>query len=504
MAKKQKFYITTSIMYANADPHLGFAMELIQADVLARHHRLKGDDTFFLTGIDEHGKKVFEAAQKAGIKPKKIVDEKSKKLKELADKLNISNDFFIRTTDKKLHWPAVKKLWEILEKKGDIYKKEYQGLYCVGCEAFKISRELADGKCPIHLKEPEVVKEENYFFKISKYLPKVQKLLEKNKIKIYPESRKLESVNMIKDGMDDISVSRPTSQVSWGIPVPGDKSQSIYVWIDALPNYISAIDYAKNGAKLKKYWPADTHLIGKDILKFHTIIWPAVLLSAGLDLPKNVLVHGFITHNGHKMSKSLGNVVDPFVLIEKYGQDAFRYYFLSEASMFADIDFTEGKFAAKYNSDLASGLGNLANRILNIAKKNESLLKNLVIDYDKNSLKGVHKKVWKDYLRHIENYELNGALGTIWQFITYNNQLVEAEKLWELPKTDAEKFRKCIAEFIENIVFIGWMLQPFLPETSDKIFLLLNLKKNNKQSWRKQKIKIGEIKPLFPRIGSSF
>lgn len=482
MLKKNKFYITTSIMYANADPHLGFAMELIQADVLARYHRLKGDDVFFLTGVDEHGKKIFESAQKAGVEPKKFVDEKSKKLKELADKLNISNDFFIRTTDKKLHWPAVKKIWEILEKKSDIYKKEYQGLYCVGCESFKISRELVDGKCPVHLKEPEIVKEENYFFKISKYLPKVQKLLEKNKIKIYPESRKTESLNMIKDGMEDISVSRPISQVSWGIPVPGDKSQSVYVWIDALLNYISALDYAKNGTKFKKYWPADIHLIGKDILKFHAIIWPAALLSAGLDLPKNILVHGFISHNGHKMSKSLGNVVDPFGLIEKYGQDAFRYYFLSEASMFADMDFTEGKFAAKYNSDLANGLGNMVNRILSIVKKYPDFD---ITDQKCGGNEQICGQVKNKYEKHLDKYELDDALKTVWEIIDRNNQIVEKIKLWELPKTNQTQFKKAASNLVGNIYLVAQMLQPFLPETSDKIL---------------EMIKSGEIKLLFPRI----
>lgn len=482
MSKKSKFYITTSIMYANADPHIGFAMELLQADVLARYHRLKGDDTFFLTGVDEHGKKIFESAQKAELEPKKFVDEKSKKLKELTDKLNISNDFFIRTTDKKKHWPTVKKIWEILEKKGDIYKKEYQGLYCVGCESFKISRELVEGKCPIHLKEPEIVKEENYFFKISKYLPKVQKLLEKNKIKIYPESRKTESLNMIKDGMEDISVSRPTSQVSWGIPVPGDKSQSVYVWIDALSNYISALDYAKNGVKFKKYWPADIHIVGKDIMKFHTIIWPAILLSAGLDLPKNILVHGFITHSGHKMSKSLGNVVDPFELIEKYGQDALRYYFLSESSMFADMDFTEGKFAAKYNSDLANGLGNMVNRILSIVKKYPDLD---ILGQKCGGNEQICKQIKNEYTKHFDRYELDGALKTIWELVDRNNQIVEKIKLWELPKTNPMQFQKAASNLIGNISLVAQLLQPFLPETSDKIL---------------EMIKSGEIKPLFPRI----
>lgn len=508
MSKQKKFYITTSIMYVNSDPHLGFAWELVQADVLARYKRLKGDKVFFVTGADEHGKKIYETAQNIDIDTQKFVDEKSQRVKDLAKALDVSNDFFIRTTDKKYHKPSVEKIWKILEKKGDIYRKEYEGLYCLGCEAFKNTRELVDGKCPYHLKELEIIKEENYFFRLSKYLKKVQKIIELGKIKIYPDGRRQEVLNMIKEGIDDLSVSRPVSQVPWGIPVPqideveprqNEPRQNIYVWFEALINYISAVEYAQNNKKYKTYWPADAHLIGKDILKFHGIIWPAILIAAGLKLPKIILVHGFVISGGAKMSKSLGNVVDPFWLIEKYGADAFRYFFLSEASMFSDIDYTEQKFMAKYNADLSHGLGNLVNRILSIAKKNTFLIRGLTIDEHDNS-KGIHKKNWKDYSRLIEKYELEKALNIIWQFITHNNQLVEATKLWELPKTDAKKFREDISDFIENIVYIAWMIQPFMPETSDRIFKMIGIKKSDKKPWKKQKIKIGEIKPLFPRV----
>lgn len=496
---KKKFYITTSIMYANADPHLGFAWELVQADVLARYHRLNGDDVFFLTGADEHGKKIYESAKSADMDVQRFVDEKSQKIKDLTKVLNISNNFFIRTTDKKIHKPSVEKIWKILEKRGDIYKKEYEGFYCIGCEAFKVSRELIDGKCPHHLREPEIIKEENYFFRLSKYIDKVKKIIYKNRIKIYPDGRKQEALNMIKEGIGDLSVSRPKSEVPWGILVPDDDSQNIYVWFEALLNYVSAVDYAKNGKNFKRFWPADIHIIGKDIVKFHAIIWPAILLAIGIDLPKSVLAHGFITNNGQKMSKSLGNVVDPFFVIEKYGADAFRYFFLSEASIFPDIDYTEQKFMTRYNSDLSHGLGNLVNRILNIAQKNKNLIKNLTID-EHNSSKGIHKKNWKDYSCHIENYEFEKAIDVIWQFIAHNNKLVEVEKLWELPKTDEKKFRESIFDFMENLAYIAWMLQPFMPETSDKIFKMIGIKKGNKKPWKKQKIKIGEIKPLFPRI----
>lgn len=509
MAKKQKFYITTSIMYVNSDPHLGFAWELVQADVLARYRRLKGDKTFFLTGADEHGKKIYETAQNLGIDTQKFVDEKSQRIKDLALALDVTNDFFIRTTDKKNHRPSVEKIWKLLEKNGDIYKKEYEGLYCLGCEAFKTERELQDGKCPIHMREPEIIKEENYFFKLSNYLKSVKKIIETGKIKIHPEGRKYEVLNMIKEGIDDLSVSRPKSEVPWGIPVPSDDSQNIYVWFEALLNYISALEYSKSGAKsasgrtrFKTFWPADVHLIGKDILKFHTIIWPAILFAAGLRLPKTVLVHGFITSGGVKMSKSLGNVVDPFGVIEKYGSDAFRYYFLSESSIFSDPDYTEQKFMARYNSDLSHGLGNLVNRILNIAKKNEFLLKGLAVDSDGIEKNKFRKRIWKDYVNNLEKYDLDKSLEVIWQFITHNNQMVETVKLWELPKTDAKEFKNHISEFIENLVFIAWMIQPFMPQSSDKIFKMIGLKKTDRKSWKSQKVKIGEIKPLFPKIES--
>lgn len=504
-----KFYITTSIMYVNSDPHLGFAMELAQADVLARWHRLGGDEVFFLTGADEHGKKISEAARKAGVEAQQFVDEKSKRIKDLAKELNISNDFFIRTTDKKNHWPTVERVWGILKEKGDIYEKDYEGRYCVGCEAFLSDRELIDGKCEVHLKEPEIIKEENYFFKLSKYLPDVQSILKENKIKIYPNSRKQEALNMIKDGIGDLSVSRPVDQVSWGMPVPGDDSQNIYVWFEALLNYISALDYAKNGKEFEKYWPADVHLIGKDIFKFHVIIWPAILLATGIELPKTILVHDFITVDGRKMSKSLGNVVSPSDVISKYGSDAFRYFFLGSASLFSEIDFTEEKFSAKYTADLSNGLGNLVSRILNIAKKNEDLLGEIIVGDDSGIIK---PEIWKKYAEHIENYEFEKALSIVWGLVASIDKHIEDIRLWELPKQENshKDFKKYITEHINNLFLIAEMIEPFMPETSEKIFFMIGIKKIDKKSYFpvgisaksaiKQKIKIGEIKPLFPRI----
>ncbi|PJB98939.1 MAG: methionine--tRNA ligase, partial [Candidatus Nealsonbacteria bacterium CG_4_9_14_0_8_um_filter_36_17] len=366
MTKNKKFYITTSIAYTNTPPHIGYALELIQADVLARYHRILGKKVFFLTGTDEHGQKVVKAAEEAEKEPKEFTDKITARFKLLTKVLNLSNTDFIRTTDEKRHWPVAREVWLKLKENGDIYKKNYKGLYCVGCEAFITKKDLINGKCKIHQKEPEVVEEENYFFRLSKYSKQIKEIIKKDNVKIIPEERKNEMLNFVSQGLEDVSFSRPRKDLKWGIPVPDDNSQTIYVWADALINYISALDYP-NGENFKKYWPADVHCLGKDILRFHSTIWLGMLLSLGLELPKNIFVHGFITSNGQKMSKSLGNVIDPFELVKKYGTDAVRYFLLREITPTEDGDFTYEKFEARYNSDLASGLGNLVARVLTLA-----------------------------------------------------------------------------------------------------------------------------------------
>ena len=384
----KKFYIATSIAYTNALPHVGFALELVQADVLARYHRDLGDDTFFLTGTDEHGRKVAEAAEKLGKTPKDFTDELSDKFRGLTKALNVSNDDFIRTTDRTRHWPAVKDFWLELKEKGDIYKKKYQGLYCVGCEAFITKKDLKDGKCGIHQKEPEVVEEENYFFRLSKYSKEIERIIKTDKIRIIPPARGNEMLAFMRQGLEDVSFSRPSKDLSWGIPVPGDETQTIYVWADALINYFS-------GAPGR--WPADLHCVGKDIFKFHSLIWPGMLLSLGLPLPKAILVHGFITVAGQKMSKSLGNVVDPFELIEKYGADAARYFLLREIPPTEDGDFTIGKFEQRYNADLASGLGNLVARGITLSSKFQIPNKFQIQIYKKLSIRlgRIAKRHWR-------------------------------------------------------------------------------------------------------------
>jgi len=325
---KIKFYITTAIIYTNAKPHIGFALEITQADVITRFHRLKGDDVFFLTGSDEHGIKNMRAAKSAGISPQTFVDENTAAAIELTKRLNISNDDYIRTTDNERHWPTAQDIWKKLVKSGDIYKKKYQGKYCAGCETFVKESDLIDGKCPIHDKEPEIIEEENYFFKLSKYQKQLTKILESDEYQIVPNSKKNEMLSFIRQGLDDVSFSRPKKILPWGIPVPDDDTHVMYVWCDALTNYLSGIGYTTDKKKFKKYWPADIHLIGKDIMRFHALFWPAMLLSADIPLPKKLLVHSFITSQGKKMSKSLGNVIEPFSQIDKYGTDSVRSHLM--------------------------------------------------------------------------------------------------------------------------------------------------------------------------------
>jgi methionyl-tRNA synthetase len=453
----KKFYITTSIPYTNAPPHIGFALEAVQADVLARYHKALGEEVFFLTGTDEHGIKTLRVARELGKEPIEYADEISEKFKELTKALNISNDDFIRTTDEVRHKPSVEKLWNKLNESGDIYKKKYQGYYCPGCEAFKTEKEIVDGKCIIHLKELELIEEENYFFKLSKYTEQIEKKIKSGQLEIIPEGKKNETLSMLKQGMEDVSFSR-TKDKYWGFEVPGDAEQVMYVWCDALPNYISAIGYDQETEQFKKLWPADIHCIGKDIMKFHTIFWPAMLLSAKLELPKSIFIHGFINVDGQKMSKSLGNVIDPFELIEKYGVDAVRYYLLREIVSTEDGDFTYEKFEQRYNSDLAGGIGNLVARTLGISSKIE-----LTELSPSGKITEEVKKIRKAYEASLIGFKFNEALSTIWELISFCDKYINEEKLWET------KDQQVINDLFFIIKEIGILLEPFLPETAGKI-----------------------------------
>ncbi|MCK4918904.1 MAG: methionine--tRNA ligase [Candidatus Pacebacteria bacterium] len=544
ISKQEKFYITTSIAYANAAPHIGYALEVVQADALARYHRLQDDDVFFLSGTDENGTKIKKTAEEKGMETQDFVDQNSEKFKELLEKLNVSNNDFIRTTDKKRHHPAVQKIWEKLVASGDIYKDSYEGYYCVGCEAYLTEKDLTDGKCPNHQKEPEKIKEENYFFRLSKYGKEIQEKIENDEFEILPKSRKNEILNVIKSGLRNISFSRPKSVLDWGVPVPGDENQTMYVWCDALTNYISALSYGCHsepveGSLFQKYWPADIHVIGKDILRFHAAIWPAMLLSAGLPLPKKLLVHGFITSDGQKISKSLGNVIDPLEVAEKYGVDALRYYLLKEIPSGGDGDFSFARFEEVYKSDLQNGLGNLVSRTLTLAEKYfNNKVPNIDIKktgqaetYSKNNENRTFssnriglKKVWESIENNIDEFKLDKVLGLIVSFgdikkedingvIPKLNNYIDYSQPWKLIKEDKEKTAIVVYNLLESLRQIAWMIRPFLPKTSDKIFAQLfadekereiELQKTLKeaQSWgglkSGTKIKKGEI--MFPRL----
>jgi len=483
--RNKKFYITTSIPYTNAFPHIGFALEIVQADVLARYHRFQKNDTFFLTGTDEHGIKIARAAKAAGKEPKEFTDEIVGRFVDLTKALNISNDDFIRTTDEIRHLPAVQKVWKQLEENGDIYKKNYRGFYCTGCEAFIPEKDLIDGKCPIHKKDLELVEEENYFFKLTKYTKEVKKLINTDKLKIIPESRKKETLSMLSQGMEDVSFSR-TKDKYWGFAVPGDPSQIIYVWCDALPNYISAIGYHGETKQFKRFWPADVHCIGKDIMKFHTIFWPAMLLSLGLELPKTIFVHGFVTVDSQKMSKSVGNVIDPFGLIDKYGADAVRYYLLREILPTEDGDFTYQKFEERYNSDLVSGVGNLLARVLALAEKME--IKGLRTE---PKIAKEIEKTEESFKVSIDNFKFSDALRAVWDLIGFCDKYIDKNKPWET------KDPQVMYNLLICLAHISQLLVPFLPDTAEKISQQIGPddlgKKNVKFS-----VKRGDL--LFKRI----
>ena len=477
-----KFYITTSIAYTNAPPHIGFALELIQADVLARYHRLLGDDVYFLTGTDENGIKNQKSALKLSIAPQRFVNQNTAQVEKLTKILSISNNDFIRTTDKTRHWPAVRKIWQRLEKNGDIYKKEYEGLYCSGCEAFVTKKDLdSQGRCRLHKKKPEKIREENYFFRLSKYGEYIENIIKTGELKIIPEIRKRELLSFIKKGIQDVSFSRPASSLSWGIPVPNDPSQTIYVWADALTNYISALGYADDSIKFQKYWPADIHLIGKDITRFHALIWPAMLLSAKLPLPKEILVHGFISVNGQKMSKSLGNIVSPFAVSEKYPADALRYYLLSEIPSQGDGNFSWETFAARYKADLVSGLGNLVARTLKMAEKYcQSQVPSIKKKPESHSLfqePSIYnwQKAQKNISQYIADYQFHKAVASLWQFVAEMNRYIDKTQPWKMAKESLrEKLDWTIYGLLDALYYSEQWLALFLPETSTKIKQIFN------------------------------
>ncbi len=496
-----KFYITTAIAYVNAKPHIGFALELLQADVLARYNRLLGKDVFYLTGTDEHGAKIVRAAEAKKKDIKEFTDEIAEEFKKLTKVLNVSNDDFIRTSEQERHWPSVQKIWKKMEENGDLYKKDYIGYYCVGHEAFMKKSDLKDGFCPDHGAEPEVIKEENWFFKLTKYTGVIKEKVKSGEFRIIPETRKNEILRLLDDA-EDVSFSRPSEDLKWGVPVPNDPTQTMYVWADALSNYVSALDYANEGELYQKFWPADVHLIGKDITRFHAIFWPAILLSAGLPLPKSLYVHGFITADGQKMSKTLGNVIDPFDLVDKYGVDVVRYFLLREIPSGDDGDFSHNKLKRRYNADLANTYGNLVSRTLTLI--DNSLNGELIYEEDivDKEIRGRIDELVNKYHDQIGNFMLHDATASAFRLLDIANAYIDDKKPWALVKEDAAGFLAVMTTVTKLILTASWLLYPFIPETTEKVFKLFGSKdKLPPDGLDERKLKIQpEREVLFPKI----
>ncbi len=472
-----KFYITTAIDYVNDTIHIGHAFQKVIADVLARYNRIKlgKDNIFFLTGTDEYGQKAEKAAKKAGVSVKKFVDEISKSDQKEQDSLNISYNRFIRTTDPD-HIKAVQEIWQRIDKSGDIYIGEYTGIYCEGCEAYYAKEDLVNEKCPFHpTLEIKQVTEKNYFFKWSKYSQFLIEHIKSHPEFIIPETRKNEMLEFAKH-IKDIPISR--TNFKWGIPVPNNPEQVIYVWFDALINYLTGIGLLENPQKFEKFWPADVHILGKDNVRWHALLWPAMLKSAGIKLPKTILVNSFLNLNGQKISKSTGNIIRPSDWVAKFGVDSVRYYLLRYTNTTEDSDISEEKLKIAYNADLANGLGNFVSRVLTLAEKSE------IAPLPENFETAV-KEAEKNIEKLIDEFKFNNALGAIWQLISLGDKYIDDKKPWILPP-DSKEFKEIINSLIFLISEIGRLLSPFLPETSEKIGEQINpstkLRARNKKS----------------------
>ncbi len=500
-----KFYITTAIPYVNAPPHIGHALEFVQADTIARYYKLKGYDTFLVTGADENSLKNIQKAAEQNIGTRELCDRNSALLKDFSERIGLSYNAFIRSSDKEIHWAGTRKLWNMCFDAGDIYKKTYKGLYCVGCEAFYTETELVDGLCPDHLKSPKIVNEENYFFRLSRYEEKLKELIESGKLKITPITKKNEIMAFIDQGLEDFSISRPNERSKgWGIPVPNDEFQTIYVWFDALTVYLTGIGFGRDNNQFNRFWPADMHVIGKGVSRFHAVYWPAILMSAGLETPKEIMIHGYVTSDGHKMSKSLGNVVDPVQMIEKYGKTPIRYYLLKNIPTFGDGDFSEEGLINTINNELVGNLGNFIYRTMTFIYKNYGGIVEAdgLEENDKKLMEKVDT-ISRDVEIDILKSKLSNGLVKIMSLSALGNKYIQDNKPWELLKNDKTKCQKTLFVSASICRTLSILLYPFLPDMAERLSKLLNITINSFSDAKtilQNTIKINKPEILFQKI----
>lgn len=513
MTGAKTYFVTTAIDYVNSPPHIGTAYEKICADVIARFKRLEGEPVFFLMGNDEHSINVKREAQARGLEPHAYCDQMADQFRQIWKSLGISYDAFIRTTEER-HAEAVSKLFQRIYENGDIYPSKYSGLYCESCEAFYREKDLDDGKCPQHGSEPKWIEEDNYFFALSRYTEKILKIIEEKRLLILPEIRKNEIMNILHGGLEDISISR--SSFDWGIPLPIQPDHVIYVWFDALINYISAIGFGWDEDLFPQFWPADMHIIGKDITRFHCIIWPAMLLSAGLEVPRMVFGHGFVSLKGEKMSKTLGNVVTPMDIVDVYGPDALRYYLLRDSSFGKDGNFTWENFLERYNGDLANDFGNLLQRVLTMIRRYRSgtIPTPHTLEEEDESLKKDCMALCSDVRTFLDpargDVDFHLALARLWETIRHTNQYIDHTAPWTLQKEGAEdRLDTVLSSAAESLRIIGAVLSPFLPDAASGLFEQLGLSDRPDKLTPEAPTTWGQIppgtkvrkpKPLFPRI----
>ena len=496
------YYVTTPIYYVNAEPHLGHAYSTIAADILARHMRQRGEDVFFLTGTDEHGEPVAEAAQKLGIEPRDLVDRNAPKFKELMPKINASNDFFIRTTDPQ-HEAKVQEIVQMVYDNGYVYEGMYEGWYCPRCADFKTELEIGPGHtCLIHNIPLEREREENWFFKLSAFQEPLERLYAERPNFVRPQARYNEALSFIRGGLEDVSLSRP--KLTWGVSLPWDPEQVMYVWFDALLNYVTALSYARDGEDLtERYWPA-FHIIGKDILKFHSVYWPAFLMAAGYEVPKHMFIHGFLLMEGQKMSKSLGNVLDPFEVMDVYGTDALRYYCFREVSFGQDGGVSTITFGERYETELANEFGNLASRTLSmIDRYRDGAIPDVAPD---PALKPDFESLLSEVTQLLDQAEITQALDRIWQRVRRLNRYVEERAPWQLAKHEstADQLDRTLASLAEGLRVVTVLLLPYIPETTERLLAALGAPDTSLETARygagPKGARVEKLPPLFPRV----